>query len=272
MLLKTISISRLGGIKNFSFSFSNSLNILKERYSKELSLAISTVLHNRSAPRIPKAWVCRESRIDAEVLVNEKIFHLKIIPREDTNGIGMSAFDKEGRDATNEYLYLSSHCEEQDLSDVFDGEDRTLLRFLQYAEEDLYYLPNELSKKTDGFSNLKIFRKYLRSFIDNFKPEVIRDGKQYEIILKKDGRYGVRCTNGYLESAYLSESEKTLFRYLCFLRTAEFWQGFEEMRNLHSLKKPFLVNDFLNRIDQSIDVTELLERSAQLGRQIIIIE
>lgn len=272
MLLKKISIFHLGGIKNFSFSFSDSLNILKERYSQELFLVITAVLHNRSAPRIPKAWLCRESRIDAEVSVNKKPFYLTILPSEDEKGVKLLVFDSEGRDATKEYLYLSSHCAEQDISDVFDGEDRTLLRFLRYAGEDRYYLPNELLKQTDGFSSLNTFRRYLRSFIDNFQPEVIRDGKQYEIILKKDGRYGVRCTDGESESVFLSESEQVLFRYLCFLRTAEFWQGFEEIRNLHSVKKPLLIKDFLDRLDESIDVSDLFDRTLNLGRQIIIIE
>lgn len=270
MVLKTISITHFGGIKDFSFSFSNSLNILKERYSEELFLAIATVLHNRSTPRIPKFWICRESRIDAEVSVNEKMFCLTILPSEDENGVKLSAFDGEGSEVTKEYLYLSSHCEEQDLSDVFDGEDRTLLRFLRYAEE-LYDDSNELSKQTDGFSSLKIFRKYLRSFIENFQPEVIRDGKRYEIILKKDGRYCVRCSDGGFEAAFLSESERTLFRYLCFLRTAEFWQGFEEIRDLHSVKKPLVVKDFLDRLDQSIDVSELFDRTLKLGRQMIVL-
>lgn len=271
MLLKTIGITHLGGIKNFSWEFSDSLNILKERYSDESFLAIASVLCNRSAPCIPGSWVCRESRIDATVSVKEKIFFVEITSDEAANGIKLSAFDKEGREATKEYLYLSSHCAEQDLSDVFDGGDRTLLRFLQYAEGELYDSPNELSRQTDGFSNLKTFRKYLRSYIDDFQPEVIRDGKQYEIILKKDGRYGVRCTSGGSESAFLSESERTLFRYLCFLRTAEFWHGFERIRNLHAIKKPLLVKDFLSRLDESISIENLLQRTKELERQIIIL-
>lgn len=269
--MKTISINRLGGIKNFSRDLSDSLNILKERYYDDLFLALAAVLHNRSAPCIPGSRICRESRIDAEVSVGQKSFFVKITSNEDANRLILSAFDEEKRDVTKEYLYLSSHCEEQDLSDVFDGEDKVLLRFLRYAEGEIYDSPNELSRRTDGLSSIKTFRKYLRSFIDSFQPEVIREGKQYEIFLKKDGRYGVRCTDGGAEAAFLSESERTLFRYLCFLRTAEFWQGFEEIRDLHSVKKPFIVKDLLNRIDESIDVTDLLQRTKKLERQVIIL-
>jgi hypothetical protein len=70
---------------------------------------------------------------------------------------------------------------------------------------------------------------------------------------------------------FLSASDRTLFRYLCFLRTAEFWHGFESLRNLHEAGKPLVIRDFLERLDESINVGTLLERTAKLNRQIIIL-
>jgi hypothetical protein len=69
----------------------------------------------------------------------------------------------------------------------------------------------------------------------------------------------------------LSESERMMFKFLCFLRTAEFWNGFEEIRNLHSVKKPLLIRGFLEKLDESIDVRELLLRTEKLKRQTILI-
>jgi hypothetical protein len=69
----------------------------------------------------------------------------------------------------------------------------------------------------------------------------------------------------------LSESEQILFRYLCFLRTAEFWRGFEEIRNLHGVKKPLIIKDFLERLDESIDTSSIINRTMELGRQVIIL-
>ena len=62
-----------------------------------------------------------------------------------------------------------------------------------------------------------------------------------------------------------------MFKFLCFLRTAEFWRGFEEIRNLHSIKKPLLISGFLEKLDESIDVRELLLRTEKLKRQTILI-
>ena len=145
------------------------------------------------------------------------------------------------------------------------------MRFLKYINEDLYYSPHELARATDGFSNVKAFRRYLRSFIDNFKPELLRDGKGYEIIIEKNGNYAVKCRVNGSVTSILSESERMLFRYLCFLRTAEFWHGFEELRNLHVIKKPLLISGFLEKLDESIDVRELLCRTDKLKRQTILL-
>ena len=159
------------------------------------------------------------------------------------------------------------------MSDVFDGAERQLLlRVLEYANEDLYYAPRELSRQTAGASELGAFRAYLRDFIDSFESETIREGRHNEIILEKNGRYVARNKLDGDTNVTLSESERTLFRYLCFLHTAEFWQGFEDMRNLNGIGKPLVIKYLLERLDESVEVSELLERSLQLGRQMIVLQ
>ena len=135
----------------------------------------------------------------------------------------------------------------------------------------MYYAPHELAARTDGFSKLKFFRAYLRTFLKNFQGERICADKSYELVLKSDGRYAVSHSAGGDSAPLLSESEELLFRYLCFLHTAEFWQGFEELRNLHGVKKPLIVKDFLSRLDESIDRKDLLKRTEGLRRQVIIL-
>ena len=267
MLLKKISIFHLGGIKNFSWDFTNSLNVVKERYSDELCWAITAVLQNKSTPCILPIWICKESRIDAIVSINEKTFHIRITPNEDLNGIKLSAFDDREREVTAEYRYLSSHCAEHDLSDVFNGNEKhAFLKILNCLNE-----PEIPDRSIDGLLHIKAFRSYAFDYVQNFKPEPLREGKRYEIVLEKNGLYDVRYMDDGEQPVYLSESEQTLFRYLCFLKTAEFWQGFEEIRNLHSVKKPFIIKEFLERLDESIDVSALLERTLKLGRQIIVL-
>ena len=267
MLLKKISVSHLGGIQSSSWSFTDTLNVIKERYSDELFGAIATVLHNKSTPCIPSTWLCKESSIDTVVSIDEKAFLVKVTPTEDLKGIKLSALDEENRDVTAEYRYLSSHCKEHDLSDIFNGNEKyAFLKIVNDMNEA------EVSKSSPNeFLRIKAFRSYMFDYIKNFKPELLREGKRYEIVLEKSGIYCVRHTDGEKRPVFLSESEQTLFRYLCFLRTAEFWQGFEELRNLHSVKKPILTRDFLERLDESIDTQNVLERTKRLNRQIIML-
>ena len=193
-------------------------------------------------------------------------------PNLKQNDLYLCAYDVDGHEKTREYLYLTSHCTEQDLCDVFDKDaQKMFFKPIQYLDEDRYYSSGDLSKCTDRLSEIKAFRSYLKAFLKDFKPETIRDGKRYELYLKKDDRYAVRYKGDNDMPVFLSESEQTLFRYLCFLRTAEFWQGFEELRNLHALKKPLLVKDFLSRLDESINIESLLQRTTELKRQVIIL-
>ena len=271
MLLKKITIQNLGAVDAFECDFENGLTIVKNRYTEEICGAIQFVLNHR-ASYLPGLRVSGSTRIEALVCISEKEYLLLATPNLKQNSLCLRAYDVDGHEKTREYLYLTSHCAEQDLCEVFDkNTSKMFFKPLQYLDEDRYYSPRDLSKSTDRLSETKAFRSYLKTFIKDFKSETIRDGKRYELYLKKDGRYAVRYKGDNDMPVFLSESEQTLFRYLCFLRTAEFWQGFEELRNLHCVKKPIIIADFLERLDESIDLQDILERAKRLNRQIIVL-
>ncbi len=271
MILKHITIQNLGSIDFLTHDFADGFNIVKRRYIDEISYAIQIVL-NHKAISLPTFGARRGSKIEAIVSVEEKQYLLTATHDPKRENPRLQACDENGADVTREYLYLTSHCPEHDLADAFrEAPEDCFFRVLQYADEDRYFRPKEFSKLTDGLSQIKAFRSYLRSFVKKFKSEPIREGKHYEFVLETNGRYGVRYKNEDNFPVVLSESEQTLFRYLCFLRTAEFWHGFEELRNLHSIKKPLLVEKFLERLDESIDIQDLVQRTMQLERQIIIL-
>ena len=271
MILKFIGIRSLGTRDTFQYAFENGLNIVKNRYTEEISGAIQFVLNHR-AFSLPKLWVRRSTQIEALVCILKKEYLLLATQNQKQNDLCLRAYDVDGHEKTREYLYVTSHCAEQDLCEVFDkNTSKMFFKPIQYLDEDRYYSPSDLSKRTDRLSETNAFRSYLKTFIKDFKSETIRDGKRYELYLKKDGRYAVRYTGENDMPVFLSESEQTLFRYLCFFRTAEFWQGFEELRNLHCVKKPIIIADFLERLDESIDMQDVLERTKRLNRQIIIL-
>lgn len=269
MFLKKIRIQCFGAISSFSCAFSDGVNVLRYDTQSEIADALRIVLNHRTPP-LSSYPIEADTRLDAEVLIKNVAYRV-CITSNDSGLLAYRCFDESGNDITEEYLYVTSHCHEHDLSEIFSGDGTDLCpSFLKYAGEDLYFFPRELSGRTDGLSDLKVFRAYLRSFIEGFEPELIRDGKQYEMFIDKRGRYAVRCRIDSSIAKTLSIAERTLFRYLCFLRTAEFWHGFEALRNLNYVKKPLIIQGFLERLDESIDVRPLIERTEKLKRQVIL--
>ena len=271
MFLKNITIQNLGGITHFSYEFREGLNIVKDERQEALSFAIRWILNHKTPP-LPNISVGVGTKIEAIILLLEKEYRVTVTHNKSGEGFQLLCSDASGVDVTDDYLYLTKHSYEQDERDVFSGDASELAYcFLKYADEDRYYSQGELSRLTDGFSDTGAFRRYLKSFIDTFEPEPLCIGKSYALYLSQDGRYTVRYRDSGAVTNMLSASEKMLFKYLCFLRTAEFWHGFEELRNLHGIKKPMLISGFLEKLDESIDVRELLNRAKKLKRQTILI-
>ena len=271
MILKNITIQNLGSIPYLSRDFKEDLSIIKSEHRDELSFALRLIFNHKASPP-PSFSVGADAKIEANIRLLGKDYRILAAQNRKRGGLTVSCYDLSGADVTREYLRITAHPPEQDSTDVFSGEDQPMLpRFFRYADEDQYYRENELAKATDGFSQVKAFRRYLRDFRENFEPETLREGKSFDLVLDKNGGYAVRCRLDGSLTYTLSASEQMLFRYLCFLRTAEFWSGFEALRNLHGIKKPLLVEDFLERLDESIDIHPLIERTLRLKRQLIIL-
>ena len=271
MVIQHIKMEHLGQIECFEYDFADGLNVIKSRYTEEILGALRLVLNHRDSC-LPDAWVNRNTRIEARVRGLEKIFRVVLTKKPGKAELHLYAYDERGAEVTGEYRYITSHCPAHDSADAFSGKAKTTVhRLLSYLDEDRYDLSQELAASTDRFSEIKAFRAYLKSFVKAFKPERLRAGKPYELILDPSGRFGVRYASNEEMPVFLSESEQLLFGYLCFLRTAEFWRGFEQLRNIHDVRKPLLVTDFLERLDASIDVQGLLERTLQLQRQLIVL-
>lgn len=268
MVTKQILVRYLGGIQTFSHNFSRGMNLIRTHYTHEIGYALGLVHNNRA---MPPHGMRKASHIEALVELQCVLYRIVISPDAHHHPV-LRAYDEHGANVTREYTYLTRHHSEQDLSDLFDGDSQScFLRLLNYADTHDLSPRQVLARNTEGMSDTGAFRTYLRSFIEKFEPEYIRDGKKYSLVLTSNGLYDVVCSDDQHLPALLSESEARLFRYLCFLRTAEFWHGFEEIRNLNSIKKPLIIRDFLERLDESIDLSNILKRTANLERQVIFI-
>ena len=120
-----------------------------------------------------------------------------------------------------------------------------------------YYPNGDFSALTNGYGTTRSFRGFIIDYIKNFKPVKLREGKELFLKLSSEGEFNV----GYLDSnekVFLSQSETVLYHYLSFINIADFWSGAEKIRNLNRINKPLIVSHFLELLDESIDLSEIL--------------
>ena len=166
MILENITIISLGALENFSFVFADGLNLLHTRHADKITQAIRILLNHKDITPFPQDAVRADTRIEAIISIEKKQYKIIAMPHTVEGRMTLQAYDARGNNVTNEYLYVTNHCAEQDRADIFEGTDRDMpLRFLRYANEELYFSRNELNNRTENLSDLKVFRAYLRHYI-----------------------------------------------------------------------------------------------------------
>lgn len=267
MTIRHITIRDLGSVSLFETELKPELNIIDTRYIPEISAAVAFLLCSKAFRGIPKSWLRNTTRLTAEISIEEEEYTVTAV--SDHGCLTLTVTDPYGTEVTDDYRYRLSHCPEQDALDTFDGQDTTLpLRLLWYRNCEK--APGDLSDRTESRTDLKIFRAQLLRYIQSFQPEPIHCKKNYLLSMTPEGRFAVHRPGGSGE-VFLSETEEKLFRYLCFLNTAEFWTEVEKLRDLHHEKKPLVIQNFVERLDESVDIRGLMARTARLQRQIVIL-
>ena len=267
MMIRHITVRDFGAVSLYDAALTPGLNIIDVRYTQEIATAIAFLLCSKAQQAIPSGWLRTTTYLAAEVLSETCVYAVTGVPCR--GRLMLSATDNRGADVTDDYRYILCHCPEQDALDTFDGQDKTLpKRLCWYRNRD--EAPADVSSRTENRIDLKTFRFHLVAFIKAFQPEPINSQKNYFISINRQGGFEV-ILPGSEGEIHLSETEKRLFHYICFLNVAEFWAGFEKIRDLHHEKKPLLIQDFLAYLDEGADISGLMARTQRLRRQIIIL-
>jgi hypothetical protein len=267
MIIRHITIRDFGAVSLYDAAFTPELNIIDSRYTQEISTAIAFLLCSKAQQAIPPSWLRTTTRLAAEVLSKTCVYAVTAAPRD--GRLTLSVTDNSGADATDDYRYALCHCLEQDALDAFNGQDKTFpMRLCWYRNCD--DAPADLSSRTEKRSDLKTFRAYLVAYIKSFQPEPINCKKNYLTTITPEGQFAV-FDSSEAGDICLSETEEKLFLYICFLNVAGFWADIERIRDLHHEKKPLVIWNFLEFLDESTDISALVARTVKLHRQIIIL-
>ena len=266
MFIQHITIENFGAIRHYETELRQGLNVVEGRFGAELYEAIGFLVCNDQASGIPEQWLRDDLLISATIYLKDTVYTVCI--RSVLGRPQMSATDWAGADATAQYKHALSHCEEQNGAELFGGwEPYIPLRLCDYCDRDIWGF---LSDRTNRMIDTKTFHRYLLGYIRSFVPEPLGSKKNYLASINQQGKFEVTLP-GFEGEIHLSETENRLFHYVCFLNVAEFWAGFESIRDLHHEKKPLLIRDFLEFLDEETDISGFLARTQKLQRQIIIL-
>lgn len=181
---------------------------------------------------------------------------------------GFEALGERGEILTAKYLAQIDESEEGAYIRHFgeykkESYPHKLKNYRGFVDEEL----DAFSEKTDGMGTTKNFRSYMAGYIRTFEPELLVAGKPFVLYLNKAGEFCVGDVNAPEEQANLSESESTIYHYLCYLHLSRFWSEIAFMKNQHHRNLPLIVDDFLDCIDESTDAQRLINRALALDRQ-----
>lgn len=270
MIIKRITVKNFGLVGFYDAVLTSELNVLDTFFMSEISTAIELVLCSKVLSEHHDVGVRDDTLITAEVLVAESSYYIELKPTVE-GLLKLTALDDKEKDVTDFYRTLISHCTEQDTIDNFDGRDNSFpLRLCWYKGCDGYEIPKDLHSRSNYVISTKTFRSHLIRYIKTFEPEPINNIKNYKATINNQGKFEVEYP-GVSDEIPLSETEEKLFWYICFLNVAEFWEDIEKIRDLHHEKKPLLIKNFLEFLEQSTDIDSLIVRTVQLGRQVIIL-
>ena len=266
MIIQHITIQNFGSILSYDAKLASEINIIRNRYIDDLAAAMAFLLCNQASPEIPEHWLQADTQISATIILEGVTYWVRAAPNK--GRLQLSVVDPMGEDVTARYQYALSHTPEEDATEIFDGQDKTipwrLCRYRNREEGD------GLSERTRRLADTKTFRRYLSDYICNFRSEPINSKKNYQMTISSQGKFEV--FDPFLGAKrYLSETEEKLFRYTCFLNIAEFWEGFEFLRDLHYERKPLMIRNFIEFIDESADISGLIARTQRLCGQTIIL-
>lgn len=256
----------MGGQPFYLRKFYEATEYLDEPFSEVTLQVIRLLLGDLQAC---DSYCQEDSRIEAKVQIGQEKYRVTVVFE---NGISMFCVtDSAGDDCTIWYLEALTHSpEEHDLS-CFLSPEVYPVRLHQYKDPAPRY-PGNLWDATGSIGSTRSFRDYLHQFIQRFQPQQLVPDKNYWLQLEPDGRFVVRLGICGEELPNLSETERWIYHYLCFLQLLRFWDGMQQLRNYKDVKLPVLIRDFSEHLDGSVDIRALYARTNGLPRQRLIIK
>lgn len=261
MYIKKIIIEKNGKITE-SLEFDKGLSVVKG--SAEIYDIIKLLLGIKEAAR--SFYNIRF----LTVVEHDKTYYIRGSKNKGDLLFEFSVFCNE-EECTEEYFDTLKEADEINSSLFFHRFKRQDFPHKLFRYRDLlkYYPNRDFSAITNGYGTTRSFRGFITDYIKHFKPIRLRADKDFFLKLSNDGEFTIGFINSN-DKILLSASENVLYHYLSFISIADFWSRAEKIRNLNRVNKPLIVSHFLELLDDSIDLSEIVTKTRKIDRQVII--
>ena len=150
--------------------------------------------------------------------------------------------------------------------DDFEKENYPLR--LAYYKDNKYFYKGKFSALTNGIGETRFFRAYLNKFIKNYKLELFNIENDLWLYLKDNGEFVVTKGENGETTVDLTPKDLFLYNLLCFLNLVRFWDEFNEIRDINTIKAPIIIKlpDNCN-----FDLDCLIDRIKKMKSAVIVV-
>lgn len=158
-------------------------------------------------------------------------------------------------------------AEELSLMCFDDYENQNYPLRLAFYKDNKYFYKGRFSTLTNGIGETRTFRAYLNEFIKSYKPELINKEKDLWLSLKSNGEFVVTKGEKGKATADLSQKDFFMYNLLCFLNLVRFWDEFNEIRDMNTIKAPIVIKLPENC---GFDLSYFNEKLKEMNREVIV--
>ena len=136
---------------------------------------------------------------------------------------------------------LNMSPEERSLMCFEDFEKQNYPLRLAFYKDNKYFYKGSFSTLTNGIGETRTFRAFVNEFIKKYEPELISKENDLWLSLKENGEFVVTKGENGEATADLTPKDFFLYNLLCFLNLVKFWDEFNEIRDMNTIKVPVFI-------------------------------
>lgn len=266
-IIKKLTVEE-NGVKTADITFDSFCTVLNS-VGNETTLEIIKLLMGIEATK--KSFVT--VRFIAEVELVENYYITGYKQKNSKNWVLYASKNNSDGDYTDEYFSLVKKSVEESFVTSFEYKSkRNYPLRMAFYKDSKYYFKGRFSAMTNGIGVTRSFQSFLSSYIKGFEPEQINKEKNLWLNLKENGEFVITKGEAGEETTDFSEDDFLKYNLLCFMNLVEFWDEFNNLRNINSVKTPLIItNNEKNNFFLKKDEKQLNNIICDLKRQIVIL-